>query len=1370
MFSIGNLRWSIEQRLCILMNGGTMVTMKLYERWRGSPRRKLKYCLPLFLLLLMVVTTDVLRAQGSFVNAGTLNNMGTFRVKYAATGLPDTIGGTFEYFGGNQTVPAKTYNNLTLSGDSTKTSSGNFSILQTVSVAQDVTMNVSSGTMTLSTSTGRLTENGAVLGNISKTVNFTKTSDTSDVGGIGATILYSGTPLGSTTVKRISGMAPAANAIQRSFTITPSVTTGFAGTLQFKYANDEVPSGFNKNAFELWRSIDGGTTWRRQRSTNNASGMQLSKTGSYLAGMWTAADTLHLLGRKNYEGDPDSIFAVGADSLRSKTNKLLTPFAAQITDVFGNAIKNAKVQLSISNTPSGATGQAITDTLGNTLTNNVMYSDNNGFVKVGMKLGNKRGSYYLTAKVDSISSPQKIFIGYADPAAAALAAVTVPGSDSVRNVLAPLVIAAKGSDSSLVPDVNVKFEIYSSPTGASTQAFVSADTMTGSAGTAQAVLRLGQKAGIYTLKVSSSDIDSSAKYFSILAQPGKAALVLPSASTLIDTIGSTLNQFSYVVTDRDTNGVKGRFISFVTNSRPAAATGDSLFIINSITDSLGRAAARLRLGNKIGQYQVAVSDSGIANSTRNFIATALPGKPMHLNQILASSSVDTIGATLPLFGASITDRASNAISGLPVKFLLSSKPSNSVGAALAIDSLVTDSTGSARTRLVLGNKVGQYSVTVNSPSMKGVDTSFTFTATHGVPMNFTTISGNNQSKPILSSLDSLLKVNLTDRGSNAVANNTVVFTVSGPAGATGYALSNYRTLTDSTGMAATLLSLGQKVGTYKVIATSTLLGVSDTFNIIALHGVASALVYQTGASQSKQILSLLDTSFVVNVRDAGNNSVAGVGVKFAILTKPSGSWGDTLTVDSVGTDSVGNAYTKLKFGSKVGTYTVIATSPSLKDTVRFTGTALVGKPTFLVKQTGDAQVGQIGDVLKPFLVQVQDTGANNIANSLVTFTLIQRPALDTAASVAHDSVRSDASGFASTVFTLGNRPGVYKVRASVPGRIDSTFTAQALFVEGDANHDNQQNIGDLTAIIDHILGKRVLTGYDFIRADMYPVHADGSVGDGKIDIRDALVCLDSLVAGGWDPTRNDVTNSTVISPKINLSVMSTSAPTDGSATVATNIQSAIEMTHIGSRFVLNNTVPIKGLQAAIYLKQPAILDTVDLVFARAQMMTVKVKSVGKIVNVVLYNLNNTPIDTGSTPIFRLPVQLSANSIDSVKVIASVDTNIAQVIPWAAEDIRNEIPSTWMLYQNYPNPFNPTTTIEFDVPEITGSLPRVAVQIFDVLGRKVKTVEKDVKDAGRYKVIWDGTNEDHIRVATGVYFYRVLAGGNYAATKKMLLLK
>jgi flagellar hook assembly protein FlgD len=93
----------------------------------------------------------------------------------------------------------------------------------------------------------------------------------------------------------------------------------------------------------------------------------------------------------------------------------------------------------------------------------------------------------------------------------------------------------------------------------------------------------------------------------------------------------------------------------------------------------------------------------------------------------------------------------------------------------------------------------------------------------------------------------------------------------------------------------------------------------------------------------------------------------------------------------------------------------------------------------------------------------------------------------------------------------------------------------------------------------------------------------------------------------------------------------------------------------------------------------------------------------------------------------------------------------------------------MLYQNYPNPFNPTTTIEFDVPEIAGSIPRAAVQIFNILGQHVRTIERGIHDAGRYSVRWDGMNENGTRVASGVYFYRLLAG-EYASTKKMVMMK
>jgi flagellar hook assembly protein FlgD len=121
------------------------------------------------------------------------------------------------------------------------------------------------------------------------------------------------------------------------------------------------------------------------------------------------------------------------------------------------------------------------------------------------------------------------------------------------------------------------------------------------------------------------------------------------------------------------------------------------------------------------------------------------------------------------------------------------------------------------------------------------------------------------------------------------------------------------------------------------------------------------------------------------------------------------------------------------------------------------------------------------------------------------------------------------------------------------------------------------------------------------------------------------------------------------------------------------------------------------------------------------------------------------------------------------VLVSGVNNGVSMVSSKQVDARNMLPSTWVLYQNYPNPFNPSTTIEFDVPEVTGKIPRVAVQIFNILGQKVRTIERGIHDVGRYSVKWDGMSEDGVRVASGVYFYRLLAG-DYTSTKKMVMMK
>ena len=88
-----------------------------------------------------------------------------------------------------------------------------------------------------------------------------------------------------------------------------------------------------------------------------------------------------------------------------------------------------------------------------------------------------------------------------------------------------------------------------------------------------------------------------------------------------------------------------------------------------------------------------------------------------------------------------------------------------------------------------------------------------------------------------------------------------------------------------------------------------------------------------------------------------------------------------------------------------------------------------------------------------------------------------------------------------------------------------------------------------------------------------------------------------------------------------------------------------------------------------------------------------------------------------------------------------------------------------LYQNYPNPFNPSTTIYFGLK----TLSNVDLRIFDVSGRLVRVLASGKFQAGEYRRIWDGKDSHGIPVASGVYFYRLVAG-DFEQTRKMLLLR
>ena len=150
-------------------------------------------------------------------------------------------------------------------------------------------------------------------------------------------------------------------------------------------------------------------------------------------------------------------------------------------------------------------------------------------------------------------------------------------------------------------------------------------------------------------------------------------------------------------------------------------------------------------------------------------------------------------------------------------------------------------------------------------------------------------------------------------------------------------------------------------------------------------------------------------------------------------------------------------------------------------------------------------------------------------------------------------------------------------------------------------------------------------------------------------------------------------------------------------------------------------------------------------------------------------VNVAPGDTQVVVVAQLIARGTSNlnSITKLRELSAVIKNYYNTCytspPIGIEPISNQIPSEFKLHQNYPNPFNPVTKIRFEIPnaETDGN---ASLQVYDALGRLVKTLINQPLKAGEYEVNFDGTN-----LPSGVYFYQLLTN-EFTQTKKMLMIK
>ncbi len=93
-----------------------------------------------------------------------------------------------------------------------------------------------------------------------------------------------------------------------------------------------------------------------------------------------------------------------------------------------------------------------------------------------------------------------------------------------------------------------------------------------------------------------------------------------------------------------------------------------------------------------------------------------------------------------------------------------------------------------------------------------------------------------------------------------------------------------------------------------------------------------------------------------------------------------------------------------------------------------------------------------------------------------------------------------------------------------------------------------------------------------------------------------------------------------------------------------------------------------------------------------------------------------------------------------------------------------IPDEFGLSQNYPNPFNPETTIEYQLPEDS----KVTIRIYNLLGKQIRELINENKQAGYLSIVWDGKDFGKNDVSSGIYLIQMQAGKFHEVKKATIL--
>ena len=148
----------------------------------------------------------------------------------------------------------------------------------------------------------------------------------------------------------------------------------------------------------------------------------------------------------------------------------------------------------------------------------------------------------------------------------------------------------------------------------------------------------------------------------------------------------------------------------------------------------------------------------------------------------------------------------------------------------------------------------------------------------------------------------------------------------------------------------------------------------------------------------------------------------------------------------------------------------------------------------------------------------------------------------------------------------------------------------------------------------------------------------------------------------------------------------------------------------------------------------------------------------------------TPIVLDSVktiPSLRLEGNITgAFYLDDIRLVASIPAGpLREASTAIIEEAQHAQPTAFVLEQNYPNPFNSGTIIDYGLPERA----TVFLDVYNLAGQQVARLAYGLREAGAHRVQWDGRDNADEKLATGMYLYRLRAGG-HTTTRKLMLIR